>query len=46
MIQRHHDLGAQCGLDIDRALWRQHMERAVDVGAKTDAFFRDLCLLR
>src|SRR6185503_14935136 len=42
LVENHHDVGAERGLDFHRDLRRQETERAVDVRAKVCAFFGDL----
>ena len=46
VIERHHDLGAERGLNVYGAFWSEHVERTVNVGTKTDPILCHLGLLR
>ena len=45
VIERHHDVGAELPLDVDSALWSEHVQRTVYMRPKADALLGDLGLL-
>ena len=40
-VERHHYIGAELFLDVDRAFGREHQRRAVEMRPKADSFFID-----